>query len=156
MKTCQRCGVLQPVENFQARVERGGRRRGTCNGCRVSAHSESRRRHPEWKRGTAKPTPEKSADYSRYFNHGITAERYAEMLAAQGGVCAICRKACSTGRRLAVDHDHSCCPGSRSCGQCIRGLLCMKCNAGLGHLDDNYDLVMTAAAYLLAARGDLG
>lgn len=61
------------------------------------------------------------------YNFGITVERYEEMLARQGGVCAICKRRPGK-RRLAVDHDHSCCPGRRSCGKCVRGLLCKACN----------------------------
>lgn len=49
----------------------------------------------------------------------MTAERYDELLAAQGGVCAICRKP-PTGRRLAVDHCHR--------TRRVRGILCYRCN----------------------------
>jgi hypothetical protein len=35
---------------------------------------------------------------------------------------------------FAVDHDHDCCSG-RSCGRCVRGLLCTSCNTGLGQLE---------------------
>ena len=34
-----------------------------------------------------------------------------------------------------IDHDHACCNGSRSCGQCVRGILCGRCNMSLGHLE---------------------
>lgn len=61
------------------------------------------------------------------YAHGITLEQYEELLARQGGVCAICRRR-PTKNRLSVDHDHRCCPGRRSCGKCIRGLLCKECN----------------------------
>lgn len=73
--------------------------------------------------------------------YGITADTYAQLKEYQGGVCWICRRAKGTYRRLAVDHDHSCCAGKTSCGNCVRGLLCGPCNDILAHLRDD-----TAAA----------
>ena len=68
---------------------------------------------------------------------GITPEKYDEMLEAQGGVCAICFREPDPGRRLAVDHDHACCPDRyRTCGRCIRALLCTSCNNRLGIVED--------------------
>lgn len=68
-------------------------------------------------------------------NYHITAERYLEMLETQGGVCAICQKPPGV-KRLHVDHDHACCPRtSRSCGKCVRGLLCFRCNTVTGVLE---------------------
>lgn len=47
--------------------------------------------------------------------------------------CGLCGK--TTGA-LAVDHDHSCCPDrKRSCGACVRGLLCSDCNFLMGWID---------------------
>jgi hypothetical protein len=65
----------------------------------------------------------------------ITPERYLAMLEAQNGVCGICRKPPGA-KRLHVDHDHACCPQSgRSCGECVRGLLCFRCNTTTGVLE---------------------
>jgi hypothetical protein len=82
----------------------------------------------------------------RKFN--ITREFYLEMLAAQGGVCAICGGT-SPGQRLSVDHDHACCdrPGS-SCGKCVRGLLCSDCNRAIGMMCDDPARLRSAATYL--------
>lgn len=78
-------------------------------------------------------------------NFGITIERYAEMLKAQSGVCAICAQpetAIRNGKlkMLAVDHCHA--------GSGIRGLLCQDCNLGIGRFADDPDRLRAAAAYL--------
>jgi hypothetical protein len=82
--------------------------------------------------------------------YGVTVDQYNEMLAEQGGGCAICGVSESPdGSSLAVDHDHACCPGRKSCGQCVRGLLCRPCNQGLGNFLDRPELLAGAAEYLL-------
>jgi hypothetical protein len=78
----------------------------------------------------------------------ITYEQYNVLLEKQGGVCAVCGKPESTQRQLCVDHDHDCCPGDTSCGKCVRGLLCSKCNRGLGLLRDSCEILEKALAYL--------
>lgn len=72
------------------------------------------------------------------------------MLAAQDGVCAICRNGEASKsnrghrrRRLTVDHDHE-------TGQ-VRGLLCSGCNLALGGFRDSPDLLLAAASYLASA-----
>ncbi|MFG3338160.1 endonuclease domain-containing protein [Streptomyces tendae] len=62
--------------------------------------------------------------------YGLPRESFAALLALQGGGCAICGAVeAGYGRRWHIDHDHDCCPGERSCGQCVRGILCLTCNA---------------------------
>jgi hypothetical protein len=64
------------------------------------------------------------------------------LLARQGGVCATCKKR----RPLGVDHCHV-------TGK-VRGLLCMNCNLGLGHFNDDPDRMRAAAAYVEASLCD--
>lgn len=75
--------------------------------------------------------------------HGITVAEYEEIWNAQGGVCAICSnpQRGSRVKRLVVDHDHK--TGIR------RGLLCDKCNRGIGLLLDDPEVLMAAVAYLM-------
>lgn len=87
-------------------------------------------------------------DQDLRIRYGISADTYERLEYEQGGSCAICDNPCSSGKRMAVDHDHSCCSGKRSCGRCVRGLLCAACNQGLGHFKDRIDLLESAAAYL--------
>jgi hypothetical protein len=84
-------------------------------------------------------------------NYRLRPDGYQEKLSGQGGVCAICGTADPGGdRRFHVDHDHSCCPGSKSCGKCVRGLLCRNCNFALGFFGDDPDVLVAALSYLLS------
>lgn len=74
------------------------------------------------------------------------------MLNEQGGVCAVCGGVNENGRALAVDHDHACCPDSKSCGSCVRALLCIGCNTAIGSMQDDPERLLKAAAYLEAHR----
>jgi len=68
---------------------------------------------------------------------------YEAKLAEQGNHCALCpREREENGNRLAIDHNHKCCAKSGSCGKCLRGILCRRCNVRLGHLDDFLSLGM--------------
>lgn len=50
--------------------------------------------------------------------------------------CDLCQRALPIGKHMTpvahVDHDHACCPGTRSCGLCVRGILCPTCNTRSG------------------------
>jgi hypothetical protein len=62
------------------------------------------------------------------------------------GICFACG---AVGDRLAVDHDHRCCPSFRKvCGECVRGLLCDNCNKALGIVGDNIEHLRRLIAYL--------
>ncbi|MFD0298820.1 endonuclease domain-containing protein [Streptomyces sp. NPDC127123] len=53
----------------------------------------------------------------------------------QCGVCGVKEKCPSQGR-LAIDHDHKCCPEpGKGCQACVRGLLCRRCNVLIGHYE---------------------
>lgn len=84
-------------------------------------------------------------------NYGITLAEYRIMLAAQDGRCEICGTSETDYRRIkdgkvvemtfAVDHDHR-------TGE-VRGLLCSKCNKGLGLFNDDPELLKVALGYLV-------
>lgn len=83
-------------------------------------------------------------------NFSLAPGEYERLYRFQGGRCAICRRGKGIRKRLAVDHDHACCPGPTSCGGCIRGLLCGRCNSMLAHARDELDFFMRAHRYLFS------
>lgn len=87
--------------------------------------------------------------YQRRYKYGLTRQGYEALLAVQGGTCAICYRPPRPGRSLDVDHDHRCCPGGKSCGKCVRGLLCRKCNSAIGYFRDDATLALRASMYLV-------
>lgn len=78
---------------------------------------------------------------------GLSVAEYDALLDKQGGRCAIGGHEFGE-RGPQVDHDHACCPGNKSCGKCVRALLCHHCNMGLGRFRDSPELLRFAANYL--------
>ena len=78
-------------------------------------------------------------DYDLRRLYGISLEKYHEILEAQGGVCAICHTH-PTKTRLSVDHDHQ--------TGVIRGLLCHRCNLGIGAFCDSHERFRRVIEYL--------
>ena len=91
-----------------------------------------------------------SSDAQLLKRFGITRAQWMRMLADQGGQCAMCETSDPGGSGTwHTDHDHSCCSGRTSCGNCVRGLLCVACNKYLGLYEDDMKR-RQAEAYLKA------
>jgi hypothetical protein len=71
---------------------------------------------------------------------GITLVDEQRMFEQQGGACAICRVQFEKSKARHVDHDHK-------TGR-VRGLLCVRCNLGLGFFKDDPDRMSAAIEYL--------
>jgi len=98
--------------------------------------AEINRKNNEYKKAAHSRDPEKSRWVTIHKKYKMTRQMYLDMLEQQNGVCAICSQPPSR-NWLAVDHDHACCPGTKTCGKCIRGLLCGGCNSFLGRVNDD-------------------
>jgi hypothetical protein len=81
----------------------------------------------------------------------ITLDDYNKMREAQNNRCAICDITEAEMRDdiyFCVDHDHKCCPAHKSCGKCVRGLLCNPCNALVGFAKENIEVLLKTIEYL--------
>jgi hypothetical protein len=117
-KPCEKCGGLKEA----------GRARRYCNACRPEAQMEYDERKKI--RVARYKYPRNQRKYALKWLYGITEQQYDAMFCEQGGCCAICGVAATQAVRrhsLYIDHDHS--------TNHIRGLLCIACNAGLGHIE---------------------
>jgi hypothetical protein len=66
-------------------------------------------------------------EYCRKYKYEITPEIFEDLIAKQGGRCAIC--GIKNGNKLDVDHSHE-------TGK-VRGLLCHSCNVRIGKFEHN-------------------
>jgi len=78
----------------------------------------------------------------RLDRRGINQKEFENMLNLQGGKCAICgtNTFIGAGKTPHIDHCHK-------TGK-VRGLLCQKCNLGLGSFKDSEDIILKAVEYL--------
>jgi hypothetical protein len=138
MKTCTKCEALKALDQFGTNKKARDGRSSWCMECSSAYLRENPTHHD----------PASTRTRKLRVKYGITDEGYDRMLAEQDGKCAICGRTGDEvgGRwaRLAVDHDHQ--------TDEVRGLLCSPCNSAIGLLQvqDSPEIVMSAAAYLLA------
>lgn len=76
--------------------------------------------------------------------YGLTPAQLAELRQSQFNRCGICTREFGPVFRPEVDHDHA-------TGQ-VRGLLCCRCNKGIGQFGDNPEHLDNAAIYLRKAK----
>lgn len=111
-----------------------------CAGCRQVGAVDDFHRHTNTKDGRVGYCKDCRADMGRRGhlkrNYGLDEHTLAQLIADQGGVCAICQVRTAAH----VDHDHT--SGS------VRGVLCFRCNVAIGHLQDDPYLMRRASHYL--------
>jgi hypothetical protein len=80
------------------------------------------------------------------YKYGIEPDDFQHMADAQRVACAICKTVPPPTDRvqLVVDHDHD--------SDVVRGLLCWKCNAGLGMFKEDVDVLLRAVEYIRRRR----
>lgn len=159
-KECRRCRTTKNKAEFNRHRGRTDGLNTECKSCRAVRDKERyiaiqnnpvSRKHcqtTQAKLARARySTPEgrkKAKNYALKHKFGITLVEYERILKEQNGLCAICKQPAALqnpkNMRLHVDHDHS---NGR-----VRGLLCLRCNTGLGMFNDSVEIVEAAFRYL--------
>ncbi len=136
MKRCTRCKELKDISAFYRNtMTRGRTPLSQCKICMAARTKEARRdpsRREKWKEYARR-----ASIRSRY---GIEPEDYDRILEKQSSVCAICRGINIGGRKLAIDHDKE--------TKKIRGILCDRCNRGIGFMRHDKYLLQRSIEYL--------
>ena len=168
MKRCRICEETLPYDAFYAMKGMRDGYRNECKACSLAARAAKYASDPEMRRRAQQRVRSWQEDNREQFlaqraryraegrlkaiarrshlkrTFGITPEDYERRLAQQGGGCAVCARAPKAGKSLHVDHDHE--------TGYVRGLLCFKCNAALGQLDDDLDRIERALTYVATKR----
>lgn len=131
------CGKCQEVKSVTLFSKRGAGYQAWCKSC-ASSHNKT------WHQDNQDAIRPRKRVSKRKYTYGLTEEQYQTMLEQQEGLCACCKEVPPT----CVDHDHSCCSGRKTCGKCVRQLLCKKCNTFIGYIESNPGLISQAIAYL--------
>jgi hypothetical protein len=150
---CKECRKSSTLKSH-----RGGKRKNPCSieGCETLTYAKGfcRIHYARWDRhgdtdllNYKREVYENGQTYTEVRkNHlrrmfKISVDEYSKM---SSNGCEICGAMGEKHKILHVDHDHKCCPVEyvngksqtyRTCGLCIRGVLCNKCNAAVGRYE---------------------
>lgn len=146
MKECSKCGVLQLLEEFAVKNKNTRTRNSWCSSCNREYQKEHYRLNKDTYRIKVREWEARNGGTfgKRLRNYSMSEEEFKKLFSKHSGKCWICRESDAT----QIDHDHSCCSGPKSCGKCVRGVLCASCNAMLGKVKDSKDVFTRAIEYL--------
>ena len=139
MRKCCKCGEEKDQSEFHKRKSAKDGLQYHCKSCQrkyVKAHYANNTDYY-----LAKAKRNRKPAFQR---HGLTVDQYQAMIDFNGAMCSICQVAMAT----VIDHDHECCPKDKSCGKCVRGILCKQCNWMLGNANDKVETLERAVQYL--------
>ncbi|WP_446214246.1 endonuclease VII domain-containing protein [Micromonospora sp. IBSANI012] len=125
LKWCPDWEQIKPVEDFPSTTTKVSGRHSYCKPCHNARGKEIRQRLYGGSR-----------EYHLRWRYGIGEKEFQELLAEQGGVCAIC----GGEDPQHLDHDHR--------TGWVRGILCFNCNGGLGQFRDSPTRLARAITYL--------
>jgi hypothetical protein len=148
-RKCTKCGDTKPLDDKNFYPQKGYKYGLTrwCRDCRNKYSTElNKEKRNEYRAHWAQEDRSSHIDKYRVREfvremkkYGTTTEWYRDKLIEQCGVCALCKHLShhhGTLQRLQVDHNHNCCDiKTKSCGRCLRGLLCADCNILLSYLE---------------------
>lgn len=132
-RKCNKCNTIKPVSDFY-KDRPNGSKRYECKQCHLSYYKE------RW--ASADKTYRKDRFKSHRKNllgkYNLSPDDYAKLVENQGGCCAVCDV--KPDELLFVDHCHE--------SGLVRGLLCRRCNMGLGMLGDDLSGIERAYQYM--------
>jgi hypothetical protein len=169
-KNCSKCKLNLPISNFWKDKYKKDGKRTACKKCVANNkeymkeyHNRTSEDRKNYRKKNSKLLSEKTISWqkknperTKYLSrkshlkkYNLTPEQYDKILILQNNKCLICKKDASNfTKSLHVDHDHKCCAGKESCGNCVRGLLCNNCNTILAHCKDNIETLESVIDYL--------
>lgn len=152
-RICTACSIEKPIEEFPLHNTATGTRRYICAVCRkynrAKEYVAKRDEMCDREKEKRKRNPLKMRGYDLKKRFKLTLETFDQLFKSQGSRCACCYTTDPGHKWWHVDHDHACCSSRRkTCGKCIRGILCHHCNMALGNARDDIARIKNMARFL--------
>ena len=166
-KKCSKCGKTKPAEDFSPAPSSTDGLYSYCKPCKakmVKRHRDANKEIISRKAKAKRSTPDgmrKNRDATLRAKFGVGHDYYEARLEEQRGVCGICARERRPGEKhFSIDHEHDEYDGNRTYVHVrrrsrplqLRGVLCERCNRGLGLANDDPDLLLAMARYLEKRR----
>lgn len=139
LKTCSKCKLVKPLDQFFNYKRGKFGKEATCKDCKNIYQRSLLANNPEYKKRRDK----NNADSFRRRKYGLTTEQIKKLLDSQNRCCAICNILLDRSESIKIPHIDHC----HQSGE-VRGILCSRCNTGLGSFRDSAEFLSSAISYL--------